>query len=458
MIKRFSIQIVIRVLLIVASCLGLTYFFGRGNWFTFFAISLLIVAQVLFLIQYVNNTNYTLVKFLDALKNKDFSVYFSPTEKGNSFVALFNDFNAIIKLFKQNKIDKEAQLQYFNQILEQIGLGIISIKKDDLLHDNTDDEILFLNNAACQLLDLPKHKYWHRIAQHSPWLQYQLLTIANGGKALLNIGKDLKHQQLAIEVVNIELLNVPYLIISLQDIHTEIEQKEMEAWHKVIRVLAHEMMNSFTPISSLTSTLKSLTENENGEVIDISELDNEDIQDINLGISTIQKRSEGLLDFVKDYRKISNVPIPNLKTTNLKDFIEDLERLMRPTIEKNNIALIIKPIPPRAAILIDSKLIEQVIINLISNSINALNDCAKPTITINCVIKPKQTILSLTDNGIGIPDDIKKNIFVPFYTTRENGSGIGLSLSKSIMKHHKGQIYVQTEEGKFTTFLLAFRA
>lgn len=457
MIKRFSIQIVVRIILIVGCSLGLAFFFMHQNWFSLAAMAILILAQVVMLIQYVNNTNYTLVKFLDALKNKDFSVYFSPTDKGNSFAALFNDFNEIIRLFKQNKIDKEAQLKYFNQILEQIGLGIISIKKSDLLIDNTEDEILFLNRAACDLLDIPKHKYWHRVVQHLPWFKQQLISIANGGKTLVTIGKELEHQQLAIEVVNIELLNVPYLIISLQDIHNEIEQKEMEAWHNIISVLAHEMMNSFTPISSLTATLRSLTENEQGEVIDISEMDNEAIKDINLGMKTIQKRSEGLMDFVSDYRKVSNVPVPDLKPTLLKDFIEDIDRLMRPVVAKNDIQLNIQPIPSNATILMDTKLIEQVMINLINNSINALKNRPNPTITIDCTIKPNQIIVSLTDNGCGIPEDVRKNIFVPFYTTRENGSGIGLSLSKSIMKQHKGQIYVQTEEDKFTSFLLVFK-
>lgn len=457
MIKRFSIQIVVRIILIVGCSLGLAFFFMHQNWFSLAAMAILILAQVVMLIQYVNNTNYTLVKFLDALKNKDFSVYFSPTDKGNSFAALFNDFNEIIRLFKQNKIDKEAQLKYFNQILEQIGLGIISIKKSDLLIDNTEDEILFLNRAACDLLDIPKHKYWHRVVQHLPWFKQQLTSIANGGKTLVTIGKELELQQLAIEVVNIELLNVPYLIISLQDIHNEIEQKEMEAWHNIISVLAHEMMNSFTPISSLTATLRSLTENEQGEVIDISEMDNEAIKDINLGMKTIQKRSEGLMDFVSDYRKVSNVPVPDLKPTLLKDFIEDIDRLMRPVVAKNDIQLNIQPIPSNATIFMDTKLIEQVMINLINNSINALKNRPNPTITIDCTIKPNQIIVSLTDNGCGIPEDVRKNIFVPFYTTRENGSGIGLSLSKSIMKQHKGQIYVQTEEDKFTSFLLVFK-
>ncbi|MCB0503219.1 MAG: HAMP domain-containing histidine kinase, partial [Bacteroidetes bacterium] len=456
MIKRFSIQIVVRIILIVGCSLGLAFFFMHQNWFSLVAMAILILAQVVMLIEYVNNTNYTLVKFLDALKNKDFSVYFSPTDKGNSFAALFNDFNEIIRLFKQNKIDKEAQLKYFNQILEQIGLGIISIKKSDLLNDNTEDEILFLNRAACDLLDIPKHKYWHRVVQHLPWFKQQLISIANGGKTLVTIGKELEHQQLAIEVVNIELLNVPYLIISLQDIHNEIEQKEMEAWHNIISVLAHEMMNSFTPISSLTATLRSLTENEQGEVIDISEMDNEAIKDINLGMKTIQKRSEGLMDFVSDYRKVSNVPVPDLKPTLLKDFLEDIDRLMRPVVAKNDIQLDIQPIPSHATILMDTKLIEQVMVNLINNSINALKNRPNPTITIDCTIKPNQIIVSLTDNGCGIPEDVRKNIFVPFYTTRENGSGIGLSLSKSIMKQHKGQIYVQTEEDKFTSFLLVF--
>lgn len=454
MIKKFSIQIAFRILLIMLFCLSTSWLYTQQQWFSLFAVFLIIIGQVFALIKYVNNTNYALVRFLDALKHKDFSVYFSPTSKGSSFNALFEDFNAVIKLFKQNKIDKEAQLQYFHQMLEQINLGVVSIRLSDLENSNTDDEILFLNKAACDLLDIPKHKYWHRIVQHLPWFEQNLKALQNGGKTLVNVERDTKFQQLAIDVVKLKLLDDHYLIATIQDIHTEIEQKEMEAWHKVISVLAHEMMNSFTPISSLATTLKHLMEDEHGEVL--PELDDEDIKDIHLGISTIQKRSAGLMDFVHDYRKISTVPVPHLKTVLLTEFLSDIDRLMRTIVEEKNVKLTIMSPPPRAMLHIDTKLMEQVFINLINNSLHALEGVENGVITIDHLIRPNQILVSIHDNGNGIPEAVIKDIFIPFYTTRQNGSGIGLSLSKSIMRQHKGQIYVQSEEGHSTTITLAF--
>jgi signal transduction histidine kinase len=456
LIKRFTIQIVLRIALIVSLCLLLGMFADRANWFTVSGLGLLIGLIVFYLIRYVNQTNYTLVKFLDALKTGDHSVYFSQTKKGQSFKSLFEDFNAILKMFRDNKIAKEAQYEYFRQILEQVPLGIISIRKTDLDGEHKDDEILFLNQAACDILEQPRHKYWHRLVRQVPWLVTQINELSNGGKKLMDLGKDLNEAVLAIEVVGIEFMGTPYLIVTLQDIHTEIEQKEMEAWHNIIRVLAHEMMNSFTPVSSLASTIKSMTEDKSGEVRPAVSLDDETILDINLGASTIQRRAEGLLNFVNDYRTLSNVPVPHIQRVNVKDFCEQVELLMRPTLDEKKIRLKKLNIPPRAIIRVDPGQIEQVFINLIGNSIYALEGRENGLITIQCDVRRRNIALSITDNGKGIPDEIRKNIFVPFYTTRVNGSGIGLSLSKSIMKQHGGNIFVHSEPGKFTTFSLIF--
>ena len=406
----------------------------------------------------MNNTNYSLVKFLDALKNEDYSVYFSPSKKGDSFVKVYEDFNLIIKMFKQNKIEKEAQFRYFEYILEHVSLGIISIKKDDLFNLNSDIEVLFLNRAASEILQLPKHKYWHRIASHVPWFADEVKKIATGGKILIDIGDEMDIKQLSLEVIEIQLLETPYLIITFQDIRSEIEQKEIEAWHNVIRILAHEMLNSFTPVSSLASTMKSLTENEKGELIGIDQLDEEDIHDINMAAATIKKRADGLLDFVKDYRIISNVPIPALAKVNVKKFLSNLKLLMKSAVEEAGIDLEILAVPGNAIINIDSKLIEQVMINLILNSIHALNGREHPTIKIGCRIEPNKTLITLTDNGFGIEEKIMNQIFIPFYTTKKNGSGIGLSLSKNILKKHGGNLLVTSEVGRYTTFSLVFKS
>ena len=420
-------------------------------------MAILIVLQVYFLIRYVNNTNYSLVKFLDALKTEDYSVYFSPSKKGDSFSQVYDDFNLIIKIFKRNKIEKEAQYKYFKYILEHVNLGIISIRKEDLYHKHAESEILFLNRAACEILKQPQHKYWHRIAGNLPWFEKEVKSLADGGKSLVDFGDDIERKQLSLEVMEIQLLNAPYLIIAFQDIRSEIEQKEMEAWYNVIRVLAHEMLNSFTPVSSLASTIKSLTESENGQVLNRAALDDEDIQDINMAANTIKKRSDGLLVFVKDYRTISNVPVPKLKSINVKEFLSEIQLLMAVPAKDAGVQIKLLPIPANALVNMDTKLIEQVMINLINNSIYALKGIDDPLIKLSCIVEQDKTIILVSDNGKGIEEQIMNQIFIPFYTTKKHGSGIGLSLSKNILKKHDGNLLVSSEVNVSTTFSLIFK-
>ena len=457
MIKKFTLQVTVRIFIILFFCVLFSFFALKEIWFSSAGVAVLIILQVIFLIRYVNNTNYALVKFLDALKNEDHSVYFSPSKKGDSFAKVYDDFNYIIKLFKQNKIEKEAQYNYFKYILEHVNLGIISIRKEDLFSERSETEILFLNKAACDILHQPKHKYWHRLANHVPWLVDKIKRISDGGKLLVDFGDEIERKQLSLEIIEFTLLKVPYLIITFQDIRSEIEQKEIEAWHNVIRVLAHEMLNSFTPVSSLASTIKSLTETDEKDEALLDYLNKEDIQDINLAAATIKRRSDGLLDFVKDYRTISNVPIPVLKKIKVKQFLAEIKFLMTASAKEKGIDLQLLPIPANAMISIDSKLIQQVMINLINNSIHALDGRNKPTIKLSCIVEQDKTVIMVSDNGSGIDNEIMNQIFIPFYTTKKNGSGIGLSLSKNILKKHGGNLLVTSEKGKYTTFSLIFK-
>lgn len=457
MIKRFTIQVTVRILVIILFCVLLSHFIIKNYWFSSLGITTFIILQGFFLVKYVNHTNYSLVKFVNALKNEDYSVYFSPTKKGDSFAKVYDDFNLIIKIFKQNKIEKEAQYTYFKYILEHVNLGIISIKKEDFFNDESTNEILFLNKAACNILKQPKHKYWHRFSKNIPWLNTEIKKIIDGGKSLVDVGDETQQKQLSLEVIEIQLVNSPYLIISFQDIKSEIEQKEIEAWHNVIRVLAHEMLNSFTPVSSLASTMKSITEDNDGNLIALNKLESEDIQDINTAANAIKKRSDGLLEFVNDYRTITSLPNPKLEKINVKEFLISLELLMKEAIEEANIAFKIASMPKNVTINADYKLIEQVCINLINNSIHALNGVKEATINVYCNINIDKTIISFTDNGTGIEEEILDQIFIPFYTTKKNGSGIGLSLSKNILKKHGGNLIVNTTPGETTTFSLLFK-
>lgn len=456
MIKKFTIQVTLRIFIILIFCVLLSIFITKYYWFSVVGSALIIFLQVFFLIRYVDNTNYSLVKFLEALKNEDYSVYFSPSKKGDSFQKVYSDFNLIINIFKKNKIEKEAQLTYFKYILEHVNLGIVSIQKEDLFSENTNNEILFLNEAACKILQQGQHKYWHRLARNVPWLVSEIKKIADGGKVLVDFGDQIARKQLSLEVIEVKLLDAPYLIITFQDIRLEIEQKEIEAWHNVIRILAHEMLNSFTPVSSLASTIKSLTEDEGGKIIPINKMEDDDLEDINTAAFTIKKRSDGLLEFVKDYRTISNVPVPKLEAINVKKFLADIKVLMNSVVEENNIDLVVSPIPPHATIYADRKQIEQVLINLINNSMHALKENENPIIKMSCTVENSTIIILVHDNGTGIEENIMNQIFIPFYTTKKNGSGIGLSLSKSILKKHGGNLLVSSEAGLYTTFSLVF--
>ena len=456
MIKRFTIQVTLRIFVIILFCVLFSYFLVRNFWFSTAGMAVMIILQVYFLIRYVNNTNYSLVKFLDALKTEDYSVYFSPTKKGDSFAKVYDDFNLIIKIFKRNKIEKEAQYKYFKYILEHVNLGIISIKKEDLYSRHSSSEILFLNKAACDILQQPQHKYWHRIASNLPWLDKEIKKLEKGGKSLVDFGDDIQRKQLSLEVLEIQLLNAPYLIIAFQDIRSEIEQKEIEAWHNVIKILAHEMLNSFTPVSSLASTIKSTTESENGSAIDLKDLDNEDIEDINTAASTIKKRSDGLLDFVQDYRTIASVPAPKLELVNIKKFLSEMQLLMTSASEEADVEVSLLPVPANASVSMDRKLIEQVIINLINNGLYALQGIPNPWIKLSCFVEQDKTIIMVSDNGKGIEEKILNQIFIPFYTTKKNGSGIGLSLSKNILKKHGGNLLVSSEPGGKNNILIDF--
>lgn len=457
MIKRFSVQLIIRILLLLASCLLVAYLFGKGYWFSLAGMSGLIIFQVFTLYRYVNDTNYSLSKFLEALKSEDYSTYFSPGSKGHSFTDLYRDFNTIIGIYKKNKLEKEAQHKHFQQILEHVPLGIISIHQKDLEDEETQKEILFFNASAGNILQQARHKYWNRLERQLPWFGEAVRKLANGGKRLLEVDMGGDRKQLSLNVIKVRFIDHSRLIVSFQDINSEIEQKEIEAWNNVIRVLSHEMMNSFTPVSSLATTIKSMTEDDQGLVLPKEEMDGETIEDINMAATTIHKRSKGLMEFVNDYRLISQVPQPKLEVVGIQEFLTGIHALMKAEIGSRNIDFQLGDIPSRAVLQMDPRMIEQVLINLVGNSIHALHEQENPMIKIDYEEKLSSGSITVEDNGHGIPKEIQRQIFVPFFTTRKKGSGIGLSLSKSIMRQHQGHILLNSEKGKGARISLVFK-
>jgi two-component system nitrogen regulation sensor histidine kinase NtrY len=244
-----------------------------------------------------------------------------------------------------------------------------------------------------------------------------------------------------------------YKLIAFQNVNEALDETESKAWQKLLSVLTHEIMNSVAPISSLAETLKSRLQQS------VSILNNESgsVDDLEIGIETIRKRSEGLLKFAETYRNLNRITTPNLRKVYVRDIFENLLQLMQPTLEQKSIELETILKDTDLTVEADINLLEQVLINLVVNAIEAVKDKPHPRIVLTGYIANNhKTVIKVADNGSGIPAEVLEKIFIPFFSTKKSGSGIGLSLCKQIMMLHKGNIQVQSREGEGTAFLLQF--
>lgn len=243
--------------------------------------------------------------------------------------------------------------------------------------------------------------------------------------------------------------------MSLQNIQSELEEKEMEAWQNLVRVLTHEIMNSVTPISSLAGTIESDLRQHFDE--DADQLSEDEMRDIHLSLQTISKRSEALIRFVKEFRSLTSIPKPKPAVFSARTLLDEVCMLHKSELGEKGISAQIEVYPEDLTILADKGMIEQVLINLVKNAIQSFDDQAEKTLTLRAFVSEKsRPVIMVKDNGPGIDPDALEKIFIPFFTTKKTGSGIGLSLSRQIMRQHQGTLTVKSELGKGTEFYLRF--
>jgi nitrogen fixation/metabolism regulation signal transduction histidine kinase len=446
--RRFTFLIVVRIVLLLTNVIVISLIFGdKRLFFNQIILGLVLIIQILELIRFVNHTNRELAKLFYAIRHSDFSITFKQSILGKSFKELQGSMVEIIQAYKQVKIEKEAQFHFLQMLVDHLHIGIIAI--DD------HEAITLINPTAENMMGIPGLKNWKIARQQNPYFTKEIENLGSNGKKLLEIKSAYETYFLSADVRTLIILDKPLKLITLQDINSEIEQKEIEAWHKLIRILTHEIMNSVTPISSLTETMQSLLKDKSGNEKQLEDIRQETISDISFSLNTIQKRSDGLLHFVENYRKLTKVPKPHLENTDIKTFFEAVEKLMSRELTRKKIAIKID-VPAPTEIDLDPALVEQVLINLITNSIHALEGRPDPQIELKSYQKNKQIVLEVVDNGKGIPAKELGEIFIPFFTTKKEGSGIGLSLSKQVMSLHGGSIKVHSEVNTGTTFFLYF--
>ncbi|HEX5167747.1 MAG TPA: ATP-binding protein [Cyclobacteriaceae bacterium] len=449
--RRFYFLVIVRVILLVVSISVLAFIFGDERlFFNHIILGTIIVLQVLELIRFVNRTNRELSRLFNALIHSDFSITFQGGFRDKSFKHLENSLNQVVNAYKTVKIEREAQFHLLQMLVNQINVGIIAIEHEA--------DISIINPTAEELLNVKGVRNWRLLHQFNPSFTKAVEELGENGRKLIELKSAGQTRMLSVDVHTSSLLDKPHKLITFQDINSEIEQKEIEAWHKLIRILTHEIMNSVTPISSLTETMQGLLENNEGDQRKLSDLSDDTISDIRFSLKTIHKRSEGLLNFVDAYRKLTKTPKPTFERVNVKDLFLSVEKLMHEELNKRGIRLDITVMPTVTSISMDRALIEQVLINLITNSMHALGGRPHPKILMSAYAEGRFFTIEITDNGKGISEKELNDIFVPFFSTRKEGSGIGLSLSKQILSLHGGSIRVRSSPGEGTSFYLNFKS
>ncbi len=388
------------------------------------------------------NIQRKIAYFFNAVENEDSTLHFSETVNSQPLQVLHKSLNRINALIQEAKLTNREQEQYFAALLEQVGTGIVVL--------NPKGNILQANTAAKKLLNYNTLTHIVQLKRVDENLYQAFVMLSEGDRQLVKLTHHDTTTQLSLQATDFKTSHANFRLISIQDIRKELDAKEVESWLKLIRVLTHEIMNSITPITSLSDTLLSYYNNPEMPITP------QTTENTIKGLSVIKERGMGLIHFVDSYRKLTKLSAPVLKTIAVQPFLEHLVLLISNDIDKN-ISLCKEVIPSDMTIDIDEGQMAQVLLNLIKNAMHAVSAVETPKIKIAAKISDNnRPQISVTDNGIGISEELMEQIFIPFFTTKTNGSGIGLSISRQIMRNHGGNIKVVSEPGKGSKFVLEF--
>jgi len=422
---------------------------SAGTWAAFSHMPLLVLLFLVLLIvqtyqmhHFATRVNRKLSLFLEAIRYEDFSVRFSADNKlGESFKALNMQFNEVLEAFRQTRADREANLKYIDTIIQHVSVGVLSF--------DADGKIELINPAAFRLLGIYRLRYLAELGSTYPDLPGLLHEIPAGSKFLYPTPNG---QQLSINATTVRLQGRFVKLISIQNIHGELQRKELEAWQNLTKILRHEIMNSITPIVSLIGTMK--------EIVDLDLVPavpggNEAVIDLQEALQTIENRSKGIMNFVNAYRDYTTLPKPVFTFVRLDNLLNTISNLLYSEIKGKGISFRLQIEAPNTEIRADQAQMQMVLINLVKNAMDALEHTENPKIEVKGFINSSQQIcIAIIDNGPGIEQEALQKIFIPFFTTKKKGSGIGLSLSQQIIQMHGGQLKVESPPGEGTSFYI----
>jgi two-component system, NtrC family, nitrogen regulation sensor histidine kinase NtrY len=443
--KKYEGRLLIKVVLLFAALVAAAWLLVSKKYLYLSMITPLVLYQLYDVYRMLKKAQDEVQEFVESIHYRDFSRYFNVKEAPAELQTLRKGFNDINSTFKIISKEKETQYQYLQKILELVDTGIIS-------YETASGDLNWMNDTFKKMMGIPYLKTIYSLEKRDAGLYKAILAIRPNETIVVTITKESSQLKILLAATVFQTDGKINKLIACQNINEAMDETEANAWQKLLSVMTHEIMNSVAPISSLAGTLK----NRLLQTTSIAYDSNGDRDDLELGLETIKRRSEGLLKFAETYRNLNKITTPNRKKIFVRDLFENLQTLMQPTLDQKNIEMEVVLKEPSLMANVDVNLIEQVLINLMVNALEAVKDRPNPRILLSAFLEQNKLMIKITDNGTGISPELIDKIFIPFFSTKKTGSGIGLSLCKQIMLLHKGNIKVQSKEGEGSAFVLLF--
>lgn len=433
-----------QVALILLVCMSAAYLIITTSYYaTILLVITTLSVQVAMLLLYVQRTNRDLSRFLLTIEYSDFSQTFAA---GSAADPLAEAFDRVMQRFRETRSAKEEHASYLNTLVQHVPIAVIATERMG--------RIDLFNNAARRLFGVAELRNLHDLQSFGPRFADDILRLEAGRQELITVMRSKELLQLNVSTTDLRMRGRDLKIITLQDIRRELEVRELSAWQNLIRVLTHEIMNSVTPITSLADTASELL----ADVLSIGALGAEDtVRDAKDAVDTIAHRGTGLIRFIESYRRLTRLPNPVLEVFSVTELFSRVRQLMTGEFERRSVKLTQSVEGKLDKLTGDSDLIEQAVINLLKNAIDAVSDATSPEVKMTAYIDASgRATIAVADNGEGMDEATREKIFVPFYTTKREGTGVGLSVVNQIMRSHHGNVDVVSVLGEGTRISLAF--
>ncbi len=440
--RRYRVRVVGRLVAIVAAVVGvMAALEGEGSARMVVAAGLGALALWLSagLVRTVERPARDLKRFLEGVRYDDMSGHVSSSGDDPLMHGLAEAFESVGEAFREVRAEREEQAGYLEAVVRHVGVALIAFR--------TDGTVTLFNLAARRTLGVPRPRSLNSLSQRAPEIVSALRTLPTGDRTLLRLDKDTGPQELVAYATRFTVSDETHTLVSLQDIREELEARELEAWQQLTRVLTHEITNSVAPIASLAGTARGL--------MDSSDLSASRVEDVREALGTIERRSRGLVSFVDSYRTLARLPQPSSRVIEAGELLGDIAILARASSTDVTVALEVEP--EHLEIVADPDMIEQALVNLALNAVEALRGRPDARVTLRAFPGPAgRPVIEVVDNGPGLLPEVIERVFLPFFSTKPGGSGIGLSLAQRIMRLHGGSLTVESEADVQTVFRCRF--